>query len=206
MSEKISEFLVRKRTKLSQLLGVVFVFVFLFSEKRLETVAHSVTDIMIIAGCVMVGIATVGRIWCAQYIAGYKTNTLIKEGPYSVCRNPLYFFSFLGSLGVGFFTESIVLTAVIVIVFALIYPMTIKNEERALRAAFGEEYERYCAEVPRFLPKPSLFNEPKEYLVNTKIFRREVFDATGFALLAATFEFMELLLETGLVKPLFTIY
>jgi protein-S-isoprenylcysteine O-methyltransferase Ste14 len=36
------------------------------------------------------------RLWCSLYISGYKNSQLITSGPYSLCRNPLYFFSFVG--------------------------------------------------------------------------------------------------------------
>ena len=52
------------------------------------------------AGCFLASIAALGRMWCALYIAGYKNNTLITAGPYSISRmaisqtnhNALYIF------------------------------------------------------------------------------------------------------------------
>ena len=201
-----AEFIARRRTGLSKILGIAFIAVYIFSEKRLGAVFPVLEDAMVVAGCLLVGVATVGRLWCAQYIAGYKLDRLITEGPYSVCRNPLYFFSFLGSVGVALFTESLVLTVVVVAVFAAIYPATIKREERLLLGAFGRDYERYLAAVPRFVPDPSLFHEPGEYVVNTKIFRREALDATAFAGIVGFFQLVEMLGSYGIVTPYFTLY
>ncbi|MDR1472788.1 MAG: isoprenylcysteine carboxylmethyltransferase family protein [Synergistaceae bacterium] len=86
-------------------------------------------------------------------MAGRKTESLITEGPYSVCRNPLYFFSLLGGTGVGLCTESVTLVFAIPMMFALIYMMTILDEERALREAHGNAYEDYVSAVPRFIPR-----------------------------------------------------
>ena len=91
----------RYRTKLSQALAVIFILVFAFSNNALERTYPAIPGVMMLAGCTLVGIATVGRLWCALYIAGYKTDKLITSGPYSMCRNPLYFFSLLGGIGVG---------------------------------------------------------------------------------------------------------
>lgn len=202
----VMEFLTRWRTGLSKILGAAFVLLFLFSEKKFETVSPLLTDAMVVGGCVLVGVATVGRLWCAQYIAGYKTETLVREGPYSVCRNPLYFFSFLGCVGVALFTESLVLTAIVVAAFAGIYPATIRQEERNLLRVFGEDYRAYLATVPRFFPNVLLFHEPQEYVVNTRVYRREVFDAVGFAWVIGFFQLMDMLIDYGIVTPYITIY
>jgi protein-S-isoprenylcysteine O-methyltransferase Ste14 len=200
------EFITRYRTKLSQILGLVYVLVFAFSEKKLETDMPVVTGIMIITGIVLVGSGIVGRLWCAQYIAGRKTESLITEGPYSVCRNPLYFFSLVGGTGVGLCTESVTLALTIPAVFAVIYPITILNEERVLRQTHGKAYDDYTSRVPRFLPKWKLFCEPLEYTVNTKIFRREMIDALWFAYVVGLFEMIEELVNGGVIKTLFALY
>ena len=199
-------FIVRYRTKLSQALGLLYILAFTFSKKKLETEMPPVTGMMIIAGIVLVGSAIVGRLWCAQYIAGRKTDSLITEGPYSVCRNPLYFFSLLGGTGVGLCTESVTLALIIPAVFAVIYPITILNEERVLRGIHGKSYSDYVSRVPRFLPKWSLFREPAEYSVDTKIYRREMLDALYFAYVVGLFEMIEELVNGGIIKTFFTLY
>jgi len=199
-------FVTRWRTKLSQILGVVFILALVFSEKRLEYAAPFSICVMFAVGCALVGIATVGRLWCAQYIAGYKTETLVTSGPYSLCRNPLYFFSLLGGLGVGLCTGSVTLTLVIATVFALIYSVTIGKEERNLRNIFGGEYDKYAARVPRFIPKPSLFAEPDEYAVKPRLFRREAVDAMYFVWIVGLLELLGSLVKLGIVPAYFSIY
>ncbi|MDR1915698.1 MAG: isoprenylcysteine carboxylmethyltransferase family protein [Synergistaceae bacterium] len=200
------ELVARHRTKFSQLLGCALILVFAFSDKKLEHAAPFATGVMFILGCILVGCAMVGRLWCAQYIAGYKTSTLVTVGPYSVCRNPLYFFSFLGGIGAGLCSESLTIIAVILIVFAAIYPITIKTEERKLSGIFGEAYSRYSANVPRFIPDISKFREPAEYVVNTKVYRRELVDAMYFLWIVGFFEFLEVLIEAQIIPTYFSMY
>ncbi|MDR0764517.1 MAG: isoprenylcysteine carboxylmethyltransferase family protein [Synergistaceae bacterium] len=187
-------------------MGIIFLTVFIFSDRKLEHSARFASDIMVVLGCFLVGAATVGRLWCAQYIAGYKTDVLVMEGPYSMCRNPLYFFSLLGGMGAGLRTESLVLTLAVAAVFAVIYPVTIRNEEAKLSGVFGSAYDDYVRRVPRFFPKISLFSEPAEYIVNPKIFRREVFDAVYFVWIVGFFEFFEGLTELEIIKPFISIW
>jgi protein-S-isoprenylcysteine O-methyltransferase Ste14 len=62
-----------------------------------------------IASYLLVAVATVGRLWCGIYVFGRKSKALCLDGPYSICRNPLYIFTFLGALGVAAASNRIVL-------------------------------------------------------------------------------------------------
>jgi protein-S-isoprenylcysteine O-methyltransferase Ste14 len=202
----LAGFVSRWRTRLSRYLGIAFVLAYMFSDQKLQKAAPLATGIMFGIGCLMVGIAVVGRLWCAEYISGYKSKNLIIYGPYSMCRNPLYFFSLLGGAGLGFCTKSVILTLIIIAVFALVYPFTIANEERNLRRAFGAAYDEYAAKVPKFLPKPSIFAEPEEYTVKPRAFRREVMDVLYFFGLVGLFQIIDHLIDLGYLPVLFSIY
>ncbi len=107
------------------------------------------------------------RFWSTLYIGGRKRHTLIDDGPYSVCRNPLYLGSFLLALSVGLFLKSFVF-AVGLAAMVLIYVMTtVPAEEKDLREILGAAYEDYCRRVPRFWPRFALFHT--EALVEVKM-------------------------------------
>jgi steroid 5-alpha reductase family enzyme len=42
-----------------------------------------------------------------------------------------------------------------VLLFGLIYDATIEDEEQKLRKRFGDAFDGYCREVPRFFPRIS---------------------------------------------------
>ena len=52
-----------------------------------------------VIGFVLVTLGGFGRLWASLYVEGFKTKTLITEGPYSMVRNPLYFFTIIIILG-----------------------------------------------------------------------------------------------------------
>ena len=54
---------------------------------------------MSILGFVLVVFGSFGRIWASLYIEGNKTKNLITAGPFSMVRNPLYFFSLIMLIG-----------------------------------------------------------------------------------------------------------
>ena len=195
----------KHRIRISRILYGIYIQLFIFTEKKLETTLPLATGIMFMTGLFLVGVATVGRLWCAQYIAGYKAGSLITVGPYSICRNPLYFFSLLGGIGVGLCTGSLVLALIVPAVFAVIYPITIFQEEKELLEIHGETYRNYISSVPCFIPNRSLYYAPSEYLVQTKMFLRESRDVLGFVLIVGIFKMVEALAKIGVIKPFFAI-
>lgn len=157
-------------------------------------------------GMVMVAIASMGRMWCSLYIAGYKDRTLITKGPYSLCRNPLYFFSFIGFTGIGFATETLLFPLLCVLVFAASYGFIIKREETRLRQLFGSTYDEYKAQTPAFWPRFSNFSEPENYVVRPIVYRQHIFDALWFVWIVGILEVIEGLKDIGYIKPLWCIY
>jgi protein-S-isoprenylcysteine O-methyltransferase Ste14 len=114
----------------------------------------------------MVGAAL--RWWATLYIGGKKANSIITEGPYSICRNPLYLGTFLMIIGFAFYLES--LTFAIGCLFAAVFYLfvTVSSEESRLREIFGQPYIEYCHTVPRFWPRFRQFHSPPEIMVNVR--------------------------------------
>ena len=123
-----------------------------------------------------------------------------------MCRNPLYFFSFLGGVGLGLATETITIALIIVAGFVLYYPLVIKAEERRLLSEHGRDFEDYLRSTPSFLPSLARFVEPQHYTVNCAGFRRGLFDAMWFVWLVGILELLEALREDNIVPTWFTLY
>ena len=194
------------RIHISQIFSVLLVVIICLSENSWEYKAPFVTTVLFFLGAVLVGIASIGRLWCSIYIAGYKTKNLITEGPYSMCRNPLYFFSFLGAIGVGFASETFLLPLVILFAFACYYPFVIKSEEAKLKKKHKNEFKIYFDNVPRFFPKISLLKEPEEYIIKPITYKRHMFNALWFVWLIGILEIIEELHELKVLPKIFTIY
>ncbi|MCD6327292.1 isoprenylcysteine carboxylmethyltransferase family protein [bacterium] len=194
------------RTRLSKVLGALALIIIVLSESAWERDSSLVASLLFLAGCTLAAIGSLGRLWCSLYIAGYKTEQLITAGPYSITRNPLYFFSFLGALGVGLASETLVIPAVILVAFAVYYPAVIRAEEKRLNKIYGEKLAEYIRNTPKFFPQMSLLKEPEEYVVRPVKFRRHISSALWFIWLIGILEVIEGFHESGLFDPMFSIF
>ena len=143
---------VRQRTRIVALriCGMLFLLCVLFFQPAFgETNFGTMLSIF---GSALVVISVVGRCWAIFHIGSRKNVNLVQTGPYSYCRNPLYFFSFLATLGCGLVSKSIILSIVFSLVVLFLFVKLIQKEEQYLLQKFGHEYRVYRLSVPRFFP------------------------------------------------------
>ncbi|AXC48638.1 isoprenylcysteine carboxylmethyltransferase family protein [Paracoccus suum] len=137
------------------------------------SLVHTLGTLTIIA-------AVLGRFWAILYIGGRKNATVMQDGPYSLCRHPLYSFSIIGVVGFGLALGSVVLAVALGALAAAVLWLTARREERFLRAAFGPAYDAYAAHVPRLMPRLSNFHTPPRITVDLSVLRRNLADALVF--------------------------
>jgi protein-S-isoprenylcysteine O-methyltransferase Ste14 len=78
--------------------------------------------------------------------------TLVKDGIFAHCRNPLYLGNILIVSGLGVVADSTVFYFIGIPFFVLSYMAIIKAEESYLSGKFGEEYREYCGRVNSLIP------------------------------------------------------
>lgn len=80
---------------------------------------------------------------------------LVAVGFYRYVRNPMYlgFLTGWAGLWVVFGHASLAMIAVACLVMLGVHLFVLGYEEPTLRRLFGEEYEEYCRNVPRWLPR-----------------------------------------------------
>jgi protein-S-isoprenylcysteine O-methyltransferase Ste14 len=159
-------------------------------------------DIFEVSGIFLIILAVLGRFWAILYIGAVKNRTVMQDGPYSICRHPLYLFSTLGVLGLGLMLGSLVLTAVLGAATFAILTATARREEAFLRGHFGPAYAAYADRVPLIWPKPSLFRAEPTVTASVAALRVNFADALVFLAFIPLAEFMEGVKEAGLVPTL----
>ena len=99
------------------------------------------------------GFILISAAWRVLYQA-QRHRRLASTGPYAYVRHPQYVGFILVMLGFLFQWPTI-LTLAMFPVLVWMYVRLARSEERHSLAAFGDDYARYAAEVPEFIPDVS---------------------------------------------------
>ena len=91
------------------------------------------------------------QIWAAAHL--YKDSRFTTSGPYTYVRNPMYIGRFFLILGFFLMTANLALIAIYIVLFAAYAHVRVSREERRLKKIFGSDYEHYCSEIRRWLPR-----------------------------------------------------
>lgn len=106
---------------------------------------HIASNILIALGFLLLASS-----WRVLYNA-QRTHTLATSGPYARVRHPQYAGFILIMFGFLLQWPTLV-TLVMFPILVVMYVRLARHEERAVIAAFGDEYRRYMGEVPAFIP------------------------------------------------------
>jgi protein-S-isoprenylcysteine O-methyltransferase Ste14 len=101
-------------------------------------------------GLLLAGIAV--RAWASREISGKKKDVVVSTGPYALCRNPLYWGTFLIACSQLAFLRTAAFGLALCIPVIVYITGVVPAEERYLTAALGEKYEHYCQRTARWFP------------------------------------------------------
>jgi protein-S-isoprenylcysteine O-methyltransferase Ste14 len=181
-AERAASWAFRSRGLVGALLGAAFGALVLFSPPLFDEAQWERVPLEILGWLIFFAGAGL-RFWATLYIGGRKRLVVVSDGPYSICRHPLYLGTFLIALSVAVILQSMTFLAC-VLVGGVFYAMaTVPAEERYLIGQLGEPYIRYCRDVPRFLPRLSNFSTPMTLVVSVRALRLECSRACRWVLL-----------------------
>jgi protein-S-isoprenylcysteine O-methyltransferase Ste14 len=83
----------------------------------------------------------------------FPTRHLVVTGLYRFVRNPMYVAVVSTILGQALILGSVMLLEYAGFVWLLFHVFVLVYEEPTLRGSFGSEYQRFCAAVPRWIPR-----------------------------------------------------
>lgn len=164
------------------------------------TLGHEAIEVV---GLALLLVGVLGRLWSILYVGSVKNRELMRSGPYSMTRNPLYFFSTLALTGIGLMLGAVFFAVLLGGLTLAILHVTATREAAFLRATFGADYAAYERDVPFFWPNVGLYKTPEHVTFSTRALRNTLFDALGFLIAIPIVELIDVL-KTSLDVVLFT--
>ncbi len=188
--------LIRKGVLLIAILGVI-AFAAVTRSIGGDTLLHEALEAI---GLALIAICIIGRAWCSLYIGGRKKAEIVDRGPYSITRNPLYVFSFMGAFGMGALTGSATIAMMFLLIAVAVFAATVRREEAWLSSTFGEVFAAYVARTPRFWPNLSLWRDGDSLEIRPAFFLRTLRDGAVMVLAYPLFESVEYFQDIGWIK------
>jgi protein-S-isoprenylcysteine O-methyltransferase Ste14 len=132
------------------------------------------------AGFVLVALSVLWRLWTTLFIAGRKDQELVRDGPFALCRHPLYLGSIVGAAGIGLTSLSLVLTIALPLAIGAIAMLAARREDALLLAEHGNAWREYADSVPAFRPGGRVRRTTETVTVPVRIYRKAFLDAATF--------------------------
>jgi protein-S-isoprenylcysteine O-methyltransferase Ste14 len=193
----------RPRIHLLQGAGVLVAAAGLLTQPLVVGPAHEFIEM---TGVALVLLCIAGRMWSSLYIGSSKNRRLITAGPYSITRNPLYFFSTIGAVGIGLMFGSFAAAAGLGLLAYGVFAATASKEAAHLGELFGPSYDAYAARTPAFWPRPSLYRDAPEVTFSPKALRQTFVDGLLFLAAFPLIEAVEHLQADGFLPTLAHIF
>ncbi len=123
--------------------------------------AESPDALFTVIGGPIVVVAILTIIWCSRMMREKETpfqanraaTALLTEGPFFYSRNPIYVSYVALVFGLGLVLGSWTVTLLAPLVGVALHYLSVLPEERHLQQKFGEDYEIWALDTPRWLFK-----------------------------------------------------
>ncbi|MCG8650187.1 MAG: isoprenylcysteine carboxylmethyltransferase family protein [Pirellulales bacterium] len=191
--EDQGRFLFRWRSYLPLLL-VPFGFLALPEGQRFEDILGELIEGIWLVGCILLALAgqtirvyTVGHVpfgTSGRNTREQRAEALNTSGMYSACRHPLYLANFLVFLGILLAVKVWWFVAIGSMAFWIYYERIMAAEAAFLHGKFGEDYRKWSAFTPLFIPSFRFWRRPELPFSWKTVLRREPY---GYFAIACAF-------------------
>jgi protein-S-isoprenylcysteine O-methyltransferase Ste14 len=192
----------RTRIHVLQAGGLAFATIVLFAQPMLAGREHEFIEM---TGFFLALLCLGGRMWSILYVGSRKTKELVTSGPYSITRNPLYFFSIIGAVGLGLIYGSITVAFALGALAYAVFTITAAKEAAHLRAVFGPRYEAYARQTPLLWLRLSQYRDSPDVVFSPRALTRTFLDGLFFLAAFPAIEAVEHLQAGGILPVLLRI-
>ncbi len=149
------------------------------------TINGTLEQFIDIAGYLLI-VSGIGiRLWSISTIASRKSVQLVTNGPYSLCRNPLYIGTLLISFGFLCLVQNLTMATLTLPIILLYIFGVVPAEEKVLRSIHGHAFDSYCKSTSRWFPTSLSLKRLQATPIWTKGVRRECECALWWLAIAA---------------------
>jgi protein-S-isoprenylcysteine O-methyltransferase Ste14 len=180
-------------------LPVVFVAVFVRPSWHLDSLLAFLVESV---GYVFLMLGLSVRVWSILYIGGRKSQVLVTDGPYSLCRNPLYIGTMLVTVGAGLCFENLLMLVTMLVTMVPAHMVAARLEDAHLAAKFPVEFPEYTRRVAALWPRLRNYRSREMLMVSARAVRRAAIDASGVMLIPLLEDILEVLHQRGIVPVL----
>ncbi|MCJ7544616.1 MAG: isoprenylcysteine carboxylmethyltransferase family protein [Phycisphaerae bacterium] len=180
-------------------LPIVFVAVFVRPSWHLDSTRAFLVET---AGYLFLMLGLSVRIWSILYVGGRKSQVLVTDGPYSLCRNPLYVGTLLLTVGAGLCFENLLMLGTMLATVVPAHVASARLEAAHLAAKFPLEYPPYARAVPAFWPRLKNYRSRETLIVSARAIGRIAIDTAGVILIPEIEDILELLHQHGILPVL----
>jgi protein-S-isoprenylcysteine O-methyltransferase Ste14 len=163
------------RLRITLVLFVVVLALVAVSQRNWATGLAGI--VMQLAALACIACAALGRLWSSVFIAGFKDEALVRSGPYSALRHPLYALSLLAALGIGLATRSLAITAALLATLGVIHATAARREDAVLMGRHGAAFEDYRRNVRAFWPRGTTYHVPERLEIRPRVLWKAFLDA-----------------------------
>jgi protein-S-isoprenylcysteine O-methyltransferase Ste14 len=160
---------------------------------------------MIDGGEITLIFGVLGRLWSALYVGGRKNLELVTDGPYSLCRNPLYFSSMLAITGACMISGSMMIALVFPAAFLVVFLYTARRETLHLSSKFGPLFDEYARRTPLLIPNIRGFRGT-DVRISADVLMRTARDSVFLVLLIPGMKTLTYLQASPLWDPLLSAF
>lgn len=186
---------------------LTFPFFFIFRKESIFIDLSPAGDALYQTMCMAISLSGEGvRMLTVGFVpsgtSGRNTKTqlatfLNSTGIYSTTRNPLYLANYLMFIGLTLMLRSWELFLINTALFAFAYYFIIRAEENYLQGQFGKDFTAFLSRVPRFFPRPWLYQKPETPFSWRMVMRREHDTVMAVVIAFALIEHLRVYVKTG---------
>jgi protein-S-isoprenylcysteine O-methyltransferase Ste14 len=158
-----------------------------------------------LAGVAIVVVAALGRVWTSAFIAGRKDASLVRSGPYSAVRHPLYSLSMLAMLGLGLAARSVSVTVALCLFAAVVYARAARQEDSLLAERHDDAHAEFVARTPAFWPDAASYTVPDSIELRPRVFWKAFLDAGSLIGIALLLCAVDVLQRSGVTPTILTL-